>query len=166
MAKSKSTKSLIEQDIPVSFNLSHVVATDYIRAAIERSVESTVDEAVKEAVGAAVATAVDRISRERITKEVERVMAEGWSTTNNYGESTGVRMSIKDRIGKILNGRDSYSGRDSYIDETVKRQVQEALNKDLKGDIGAARDKFKAEVDAVLTATIREALAKNLGLKS
>jgi hypothetical protein len=166
MPKSHSTKSLIPADIPVSFNISQHICADYVRSAIDSQVAKAIDSAVEDAVGEAVSALVEKIGRERIGKEIERVMAEGWSKTNQYGESTGVKLSIRDRIAMILNSRDSYSGRDSYIDETVKRQVHETLNKDLKTDIQAARNKFKAEVDAVLTATIREALAKNLGLKS
>lgn len=164
MAK-KPTDRLFDKDIPITFNLSNVAVEDYVRMAIAREVEKAVERAVSDAVGQAVATLVEKIGRERVGKEIERVMVEGWTMTNSYGEAHGTA-TIKDRISKILNGKDSYSGRDSYIDETIKRQVQETLTKTLKADIDAARNKFKAEVDAVLTATIREALAKNLGLKS
>ena len=164
MAK-RPTDRLIEKDIPITFNLSHVVTEDYIRMAIQGAVEKAIESAVSDAVGQAVDAQVERIGRERVGKEIERVMAEGWAITNEYGEARGTA-TIKDRISKILNAPDRYSGHGTYIDETVKRQVQETLNKTLKADIDAARNKFKAEVDAVLTATIREALAKNLGLKS
>jgi len=164
MAK-RSTDRLVERDIPITFNLSHAVTEDYVRAAIQGSVEKAVEHAVADSVEKAVTALVDRIGRERVNKEVERVMAEGWTTTNEYGEARGTA-TVKDRISKILNAKDSYSNRGSYIDETVKRQVEETLNKTLKADIDAARNKFKAEVDAVLTATIREALAKNLGLRT
>src|SRR3990167_1377571 len=161
MAKTK----LFAKDIPVSFNLSHVVAEDFIRTAIDREVEKAIEAAVADAVGEAVTALVDRIGQERIGREIERVMAEGWSRTNGYGERTGTA-TIKDRISELLNAQDRYSSNGRYIDETVKRMVQETLTKTLKADIDAARNKFKAEVDAVLTATIREALAKNLGLKA
>lgn len=159
-------RDLIEKDIPVTFNVSHVVVTDYIKSAIERRVEDAIQHAVDDAVSVAVAGLVDEIGRERISKAIEQVLAEGWQKTNDYGENTGAKIGLKERIGKILGERDRYGSNGTYIDELVKRQVQEALNKDLKADIQAARDKFKAEVDAVLTATIREALAKNLGLKA
>lgn len=162
MAKTK----LIGKDIAVAFSLSDVVVEDYVRSAIERQVKASVEKAVEDAVGEAVSALVDRIGQERVGKEIARVMAEGWPVTNEYGESRGSSVTVKDRISKILNATDRYSNRGTYIDETIKRQVEETLNKTLKADIEAARNKFKAEVDAVLTATIREALAKNLGLKS
>lgn len=161
----KTTDRLFDKDIPITFNLAHTVAEDYIRQAITTEVEKAVERAVSDAVGGAVTALVEKIGQARIGKEIERVMAEGWPRTNSYGERTGTA-TIKDRISEILNQQDRYSGNGRYIDETVKRQVQETLNKTLKADIDAARNKFKAEVDAVLTATIREALAKNLGLKA
>lgn len=165
MAK-KPTERLLEKDIPVTFNLSHVVAEDYIRQAIQAEVSKAVEQAVSDAVGEAVSALVERIGQERVGKEIQRVMAEGWPVTNEYGEARGSSVTVKDRISKLLNSQDRYSGRGTYIDETVKRMVNETLDKTLKADIDAARNKFKAEVDAVLTATIREALAKNLGLKA
>lgn len=165
MAK-KSTERLFEKDIPITFNLSHVVSEEFIRQAIDSQVEKAVEHAVSDAVSEAVTALVDKIGQARIAKEIERVMAEGWPMTNEYGEARGSSVTIKDRISKLLNSQDRYSGRGTYIEETVKRQVDETLNKTLKADIDAARNKFKAEVDAVLTATIREALAKNLGLKA
>ena len=164
--KKKHTDRLIEKDIPVTFNLSQVVVEDYIRAAIDRQVEAAIERAVDDAVTDAVTKLVEGVGRERIGKEIERVMAEGWPMTNEYGEAKGTSVTVKDRISKILNERDRYNSNGTFIDQTVKRQVDETLNKTLKADIQAAKDKFKAEVDAVLTATIREALAKNLGLKS
>lgn len=164
MKKLKADR-MFEKDIPITFNLSHAVAEDHIRMAIDREVEKAIETAVADAVGDAVTKLVDRIGQERVGKEIERVMVEGWARTNGYGERTGTA-TIKDRISEILNQQDCYSGNGRYIDETVKRQVNETLTKTLKADIDAARNKFKAEVDAVLTATIREALAKNLGLKA
>lgn len=160
------TRDLIDKDVAVSFNLSSVVVTEYIRAAVERCVQGAVDSAVNDAVSEAVQAQVDKIGRDRISKAIEQVLSDGWQKTNDYGENTGAKIGLKERIGKILTDRDRYSGNGVYIDELIKRQVQEALNKDLKADIQAARDRFKAEVDAVLTATIRDALAKNLGLKT
>lgn len=167
MAKSKSTRTLIDSDIPVTFNVSHVVVTDYIQAAIDREVSAAIEHAVADAVSEAVSALVEKIGRERVSKAIDQAMSDGWAKTNSYGEPlTGTRITVKDRISEILHAKDSYSSRGTYIDETIKRRVDEALSKDLKADIEAARNKFKAEVDAVLTATIREALAKNLGLKA
>jgi hypothetical protein len=158
-------KSLIDKDIPVTFNVSHVVVTDYIKSAIRNEVAKAIERAVADSVSDAVEAIVEKIGRERVGKEIDRVLAEGWPVTNEYGEAKGTNLTLKDRIGKILNMQDRYGSSQRWLDERVKAQVQETLNKDLKADIQAARDKFKTEVDAVLTATIREALAKNLGLR-
>lgn len=158
-------KSLIEKDIPVTFNLSHVVVTDYIEQAIQNCVDKAIEHAVTDAVGEAVEKLVEKIGRERVGKEIDRVLAEGWVITNEYGEARG-SATLKDRISQMLNATDRYSSNGTWLNQRVKEQVNEALHKDLKADIEGARNKFKAEVDAVLTATIREALAKNLGLKS
>lgn len=82
MAKTK----LFAKDIPVTFNLSQVVVEDYVRGAIDREVEKAVETAVTDAVSEAVTKLVDRIGQERVGKEIERVMEEGWPRTNQYGE--------------------------------------------------------------------------------
>lgn len=159
-------KRLIEKDIPVTFNLSDVVMEDYIQTAVDRSVSAAIEHAVNEAVEKAVSDLVNEIGKARVAKEVDRVLGEGWPRTNDYGEAKGPNVTLKERISKILEATDRYSSRGSWIDERVKEHVNETLNKTLKPEIDAAKNKFKAEVDAVLTATIREALAKNLGLKA
>lgn len=159
MVKAKSV-----QDVAVQYT----VPGEYIEQRIEQSVREVVRGAVEARVSDAVADAVgelvDEVGRKRIGAEVEKVLADGWQIVNNYGESAGGRKTLKDRIGEILNHKDSYSSR-SWLDEFVKTAIGEAINKDLKKDIDAAREKFKSEVDSVLTGVIKKAIAGHFGVK-
>lgn len=153
------------QDAVVTFSLPGHYVDHLISQAVTSAVESAIEAHVKEAVTTRVTTLVDAISRDRIKNEIDRAMAEGWPTTNSYGERTGVVKTLKDRIGEVLNHQDRYSSNARWLDEHVKRSVDEAINKHFKQDIAAARESFKNQVDGVLSAVIKKAVADHLGVK-
>jgi len=97
MAKTK----LFAKDIPVSFNLSHVVAEDFIRTAIDREVEKAIEAAVADAVGEAVTALVGRIGQERIGREIERVMAQCGSILAIPQEKWTQLNQLHDRLGQL-----------------------------------------------------------------
>jgi hypothetical protein len=150
---------------PITVSLDEYRLEELAEGAIERLVSQKIDAAIESSVAEAVGEAVERIGQKRIAAEIDKVLAEGWQTVNSYGESTGRHKSLKDRIGEILQHKDQYSSRGVYIDEVIKRRVDEALAKDLKGDIDAAKQKFKSEVDSVLTGVIKKAVAEHFGIK-
>lgn len=161
MAKSQK---LVKAE-PITVSLDEYRLEELAESAIERLVSQKIDAAIESSVGEAVGAAVEKIGQKRIAAEIEKVLADGWTTVNSYGESTGRHKSLKDRIGEILQHKDQYSSRGAYIDEVIKRRVDDALNTHLKADISAAREKFKSEVDSVLTGVIKKAVAEHFGVK-
>lgn len=165
MAKKKGVGPVTD-DVVVTFTIGRWTLNEAVELAIQNAIDAHVQDALGKAVKDAVYDLVSKAGEKRVREEIDRAIAEGWPKTNDYGERVGPALTIKERIGQMLTSRDQYSGRGTWVEESMKRKVEEALNKDLKADIEAARNKFKTEVDAVLTATIRDALAKNLGLKA
>jgi hypothetical protein len=159
------TAKLVKAE-PITVELDEYRLQELAESAIERLVGEKIDAAIESSVAVAVGEAVEKIGQKRIAAEIEKVLAEGWLTVNEYGESRGgVRKSLKDRIGEILNHKDHYSSRGRWIDELVKKQVDAALAGQLKPEIESARQKFKSEVDGVLTGVIKKAVAEHFGIK-
>lgn len=160
-----ATKAKKVQDVSVQYT----VPGDLIEARINLSISQLVHDAVEERVSASVADAVSdlvkEISHKRIAAAVDAALAEGWQKTDEYGSTTGVKRTLKERISDILNERDRYSNGRRWLDELVKTQVNEAISKNFKADIEAAREKFKSEVDATLTGVIKKAIAEHFGVK-
>lgn len=150
-------------------SVQYTVPGDLIEARVDQSIRELVHGAVENSVSAAVADAVaelvSEISHKRIASEVEKVFAEGWQKTDSYGSPSGARKSLKDRISDILNETDRYNGGRRWLDELIQKHVTEVISKDFKADITAAREKFKAEVDATLTGVIKKAIADHFGIK-
>ena len=159
----KNTK-LVKAE-PITVELDEYRLAELAESAIERLVSEKIDAAIEASVAEAVGAAVEKIGQKRIAAEIDKTLAEGWPTVNSYGESTGRHKSLKDRIGEILQHKDQYSSRGAYIDEVIKRRVDDTINKDLKADIDAAKQKFKSEVDSVLTGVIKKAVAEHFGIK-
>lgn len=150
---------------PITVSLDEYRLEELAESAIERLVSQKIDDAVESAVADAVSAAVERIGQKRIAAEIEKTLAEGWQITNEYGESKGTRKTLKDRIGEILNHNDRYGNNRRWLDELVQKRVDETLKTDLKGDIDAAKAKFKSEVDGVLTNVIKKAVSDHFGIK-
>lgn len=98
-------------------------AQDAIRKQLSNRIETAVENAMLE------------LGRERIGQEVERVLAEGWTETDNYGSPKGPKKSIKDRISAKRfmdheDGRDLvllYLGDHDPSGEDMVRDVRERL---------------------------------------
>jgi hypothetical protein len=160
-------RDVLVKSEPITIQLNEVVVADYVQGQIERQVADRVEAALAEAVGEAVGRAVDKLGTKSIKDAIEKTLAEGWDTVNEYGEKRGCgKRTLKDRIGEILNMKDSYGSSRRWLDELMKNKVTEAVNKDLKADIDEARAKFKTEVDSVLTGVIKDSLAKHFGVKT
>lgn len=158
--------ALLKSD-PITIQLNEVVVAEYVEGQIARQVADRVEAALAEAVGEAVGRAVDKLGTKAIKEAIDKTLAEGWDTVNQYGEKKGCgKRTLKDRIGEILNMQDSYGSSRRWLDGVIKAKVDEAVSKDLKSDIEVARAKFKTEVDSVLTGVIKDSLAKHFGVKT
>lgn len=162
----KSDKQQLVKSEPITIQLNEVVVSDYVERQVAMQVQERVDAALSNAVGEAVGRAVDKLGAKVIKDAIDKTLAEGWDTVNEYGEKRGCgKRTLKDRIGEILNMKDSYGSSRRWLDELIKTKINEAVSKDLKGDIDQARSKFKSEVDSVLTGVIKDSLAKHFGVK-
>lgn len=150
---------------PITVEINEYELKSRIESAIDGHVSAGVDEAVLQAVTTAVEPLVAKVGLQKISKAVDEVLEEGWQITDEYGQPRTGKVSLKDRVSKILSEKNSYSGSRSWLDELIKKRVDEVVNKDLKADIDAARAKFKAEVDSVLTGVIKKAVAEHFGVK-
>ena len=158
------TAKLVKAE-PITVELDEYRLGELAESAVERLVSQKIDAAIEASVSEAVGEAVERIGQKRIAAEIEKVLADGWQMVNEYGESKGTRKTLKDRIGEILNHTDRYGNGKRWLDGLVKERVNESLNSNFKGDIDAAREKFKTEVDSVLTGVIKKAISEHFGIK-
>ena len=161
----KTQRKAIEA-VPVTFTVPEY----YIQQEIDRCIGAQVEKAVEGHVSAAVAKAVgavvDKISQKRVADEIDKVLAEGWATVNEYGERKGCgNRTLKDRIGEILNHTDRYGSSKRWLDEHVKQAVDAAIKAHFDADIKAARESFKAQVDGVLAAVVKKAIGEHLGIR-
>jgi len=99
-----------------------------------------------------------------VEAEVRQVIEEGWQKTDDYGTPKGETLTLKHRVSEILNARtDSYQ-RETRIEKMAREAIEKALDKVFKDEIEKARVAFRAQIDGVLQAKLRESLATSLGL--
>lgn len=161
----KTTK-LVKTE-PITVELDEYRLEELAESAVERLVSQKIDVAIEASVSGAVGAAVEKIGQKRIAAEIEKTLAAGWQRVNEYGESiSGAgHKTLKDRIGEILNHTDRYGNGKRWLDSLVKERVDSVLREDFKKDIDAAREKFRSEVDSVLTGVIKKAVSEHFGIK-
>lgn len=146
---------------PLAITEEHIV-----EAVVERIVES-LDERINTAIRGALKGHVDAklsaLVEEHLRPAVAAVIAEGWQMTNHYGESTGPKVDLKARVSSMLNATDGYN-RQSFIQKTAQEILDKGLREELGKQIEDAKKAFRAQVDGVLQAKFKEALAGALGL--
>lgn len=132
---------------------------DAIRTTVNRMVRAAVEEQIK------------AITAEKITAAVEEIMAEGWQVTNSYGEPSGPRVTLRDRVSKIIT--DAQDGgwngnRKRLIDAIVERKLAEMFDH-RSGPIGQAvaeaQTKLKASIDGQVMSALNTTLRQALGLR-
>jgi len=143
-----------------------------VRAAIEENygLRETAQEQVKAAVEEAIREAVDEgiktIALEHVRPLVAEIVANGWPTTNNYGEATGKSRSLAEMLRESLFAKDPYR---SHEGPWAMRLMREELEKALKGPLGEEIKRAQAMVrkalDDEVMGKFRKALKDGLGLK-
>ncbi len=133
------------------------------RSTIADMVKNIVAERTRRAVDAA----VEKVTEERIAEAVDKVLAEGWRKTNNWGEPTGPATNLRGRINEILhqNIERDYRHKGARIDVIIGEAIEAALGKEFKPLLEAAAAKFKAALEGTIAAKLQETLKAALGLR-
>ena len=108
---------------------------------------------------------------ELVSQKIEATLLQtidaGWRKTDSWGEPTGKTITLGQMIRDILEKETKAGSRDrpSWLQTEVASIVRQVVSESLKDEIVNARKQFCAAVDEVLEKTIKENLARTLGLK-
>jgi hypothetical protein len=104
----------------------------------------------------------------RVVSVVEKVMAEGWQKTDNYGSPSGPPVTLKDRVSEMLRAKDRYGNGTGtpYLDTKVAEEVNKVLNGELGKAIEEAKKKVRDTLDSAVMTKLQQALKEGLGLRS
>lgn len=129
---------------------------------VERAANE-LDKRVADAVEAAVASTAEKLARERLEAECERVLTEGWQKTDQYGAPQGKVMSLKDRMSEMLNRTTGYNSQ-RWADELIQKAMTDHFGRAFRDESNALLNKFRAQADELLSSKIAEMLKSALGL--
>jgi hypothetical protein len=108
--------------------------------------------------------ALDAFIRDKMLVEAEKVLAEGWRKTDEYGSPKGEKLMLRDRISAAINIQDRYNNNRSWLDSLVREQVEKLLGAEFKREMEEAKASFRKQVDELLTGKIAEGLRGAFGL--
>lgn len=133
---------------------------------VEAAVCQHFDAAFKDAIKGQVADLVKSVTVKRIEAAVDAALEEGWQGTNTYGEPIGPKLGLKGRIAEMLTKQEGdYNRRVTRVDRIAAETIDAALRAEFGKDITAARERFKAQLDAVVAAKFTETIKAALGLR-
>lgn len=154
-------------DVTIKVDESAVVraaADQLIRDRYETIAESF-EEAMNAAISSIIASRVASVADEAIRDGVQKVLAEGWARTNEYGEFIrgGEKETLKSRIGQLLARQCSAEHpsnlpSEPYVARIVREEVRRALETDFRKDSEMLRGHFREQLTAGLAKKIAEML--------
>lgn len=125
-------------------------------------IEAIVEERVRTWVDAE----IEKLGGGAIEKAVAAVLAEGWQETNRYGEATGKRMTLKERIASmIVEPIGDYNGKGPRMQKIAEDVLTKAIHSEFGKEIETGRARLRAAVDDVIKAKLTETLKSALGLR-
>jgi hypothetical protein len=141
------------------FNWDRKRIGHHLRTYFEAKVAELADQAVRRV--------FDEAIRDRIYAAIDAVLAEGWQETNGYGESTGAKLDLKGRIGKLLTETrgDSYNRQKSVLGEHTEKAVESIVAKEFQPVIDAAKAHLKTCLDEKVMKTVSATIANAVGLR-
>lgn len=134
--------------------------TELTRRSLAQTLETTMKEQLQELVA--------EVSRQKVEALIDKTLAEGWKTTNRYGEEDGKVETIKERIAAVLEKKEKarYDAPEKgIVDRIIEQTVASHLDKEFKVVVEEAKERFKESVDKVVTVKLTETLKSALGLR-
>jgi hypothetical protein len=104
------------------------------------------------------------IIREKLTPIIEEALSGGFQRTNGYGEPVGkpvtMREVIAEQVKEIVSKPASSYDRDkgSLLQQTVRKEVQEALAAEIKDAVKTAREQVASEIGNQVAAAVQSGL--------
>lgn len=139
---------------------------EYLDEQIGRQVSAGLELKVTDAVEARTRTLVDELTRDRVKKEIDALLDEGWKQTDQWGAETGKTFTMRERVRGVLDAkRDNYD-RSTLVEKWLKEAVDYKLGTILNEELKSARERMKAAFDEVLQAKFTTSIRDALGLKS
>lgn len=136
-----------------------------IAGMVEEQVHERVNEAVRGAIKGALEDAIGELVLEQLRPAVAALIAEGWQKTNDYGDPVGPRVGLKERVNEQLQKCDSYGSREPWVNKYVREAIEAELRGDLGKELTKAKEAIRGTVTGIVQQKLNETLAEALGLR-
>lgn len=149
--------------VQVELELGKSFETEVLERLAHRYVHE-LDLKVKKRLAAAVDTAVATCVEEEIRPVVRGILEEGWQRTNQWGEVSGGKVGLRERIGELLNKRGPHTSA-TLVEKLAREILEKALRADFGKELAEAQKKVRALFDQELMGKVQKVLREGLGLR-
>lgn len=141
-------------------------AMEFVAAQVLHQAQVVIRDTVDNAVMTAVQQVTPEVIKERIGAEVDKCLADGWQPTNQWGESVGARVTLRQRIEQELSKkvRQGYNEPElTTVEVLVKAVIEGTLRKEFDAFYQEAKEKFTKALDDKFTSSLNAALKHAFG---
>ena len=123
----------------------------HIHAVVEQQARDLVKDVVSEEIGSA----------------TKRILAEGFQTTDSYGNPRGERKTVAGFVLEYLQAKEShYNSKGNRLYDMGHKLVEDYLAKELEPHLKQLKQRCMEALDTSVTGKIREAIISGLGLRA
>jgi hypothetical protein len=156
MAEKLLTTYVREEETNSTYPTNSPLAAQ-MRKLIEEKISALAEDHVREH--------FDETIKERISAQVDVVLAEGWRKTDGYGNANGQAVDLKGRINEIITekkstgyNRESFTLAEKLVQEKVREVFNDAFNKEIEAARKSLRDQLEVTVSAKFVETLKGAM--------
>lgn len=125
-----------------------------IKAALEKKTVETVEKRVRE------------LTDKRLKAAVDEILDKGVQSFDQWGGARDKPVSLPVYVRKLLDRKSSdWGGAPTVLEKMFEDAAKAAIDKEFAAELAKIRAAFKAQIDGLLQAKLRESLAAALGLK-
>lgn len=132
---------------------------------LEESVKAKLEKMAETAVELRTCELVDKLAHERIQKDIDAVLAEGWQKTDSWGNPMGKVTTLRERVRGFLDAKEDDYHRTTRVEKWLAESVKGALADALKVELEDAKKRLRESFDEVIKAKLHETLRTALGVK-
>ena len=145
------------------------VAVRRLAKKVEDAFTEEHEKRIRAAIEEAVDAAVERIASNRLDAEIGKIIDEGWEERGKWGENTGRKFSLAQKVTEFLREKVDRYNKPEYngmprADRLMQNAVEKVFAEELKVELEGAKKRVRKMIDDEVMARLSKTLKEALGL--
>lgn len=160
-AVAPKTRVTVELDNHDSSQINGMIVAAVVEQSLARASEG-IDALLLEKVS----EAADAVIEKKLGEELDKVLAAGWTLTDQWGNKRSHPKSLRELIIAALEHREgSYRDHPTKLEKLLDAAVQRCFDKEMQGVVSEAKARLKKMLDEKMSAQFTDAVKQAFGIR-